>query len=154
MEMPKPTEHHSKLALLAGHWRGTETMHPSQWDPEGGTATGHNDSRLALSDFALITDYRQERDGVTTFEGHGIMTYDPNKSVYVLHWFDSMGSPPEVFEGSFDGDVLTLSHGGPGMHARFTYDLSEEGILRSRMDMSPDGEEWATFFECDYEQHA
>ena len=151
MEMPKPTEHHKRLETLAGRWQGAETMYPSQWDPEGGTATGHNDSRMALSDFALITEYRQERGGVTTFEGHGIMTYDSNKSVYVLHWFDSLGSPPEVFEGSFDGDILTLSHGGPGMHARFTYDLSREGILGSRMDMSQDGEEWATFFECDYE---
>jgi len=151
MEMPKPTEHHQRLETLAGRWQGTETMYPSQWDPEGGTATGHNDNRLALNDFVLITDYRQERDGVTTFEGHGIMTYDPKKSVYVLHWFDSIGSPPEVFEGTFDGDVLTIGH---GMHARFTYDLSQEGVLGSRMDMSPDGDEWATVFECDYERSA
>ena len=151
MEMPKPTEHHQRLEALAGRWQGTETMYPSQWDPEGGTATGHNDNRLALNDFVLITDYRQERDGVTTFEGHGIMTYDPKKSVYVLHWFDSIGSPPEVFEGTFDGDVLTIGH---GMHARFTYDLSQEGVLGSRMDMSPDGDEWATVFECDYERSA
>lgn len=151
MEMPKPTEHHQRLETLAGRWQGTETMYPSQWDPEGGTATGHNDNRLALNDFVLITDYRQERDGVTTFEGHGIMTYDPKKSVYILHWFDSIGSPPEVFEGTFDGDVLTIGH---GMHARFTYDLSQEGVLGSRMDMSPDGDEWATVFECDYERSA
>lgn len=151
MEMPKPTEHHQRLETLAGRWQGTETMYPSQWDPEGGTATGHNDNRLALNDFVLITDYRQERDGVTTFEGHGIMTYDPKKSVYVLHWFDSIGSPPEVFEGTFDGDVLTIGH---GMHARFTYDLSQEGVLGSRMDMSPDGDEWATVFECDYARSA
>lgn len=152
MEMPKPTEHHEKLGRLAGHWQGTETMFPSQWDPKGGTATGFNDSRLALGGFALITDYRQERDGATTFEGHGTMTYDASRSVYVLHWFDSIGSPPEVFEGRFDGEVLTVSHGGPGMHARLTYDLSREGILGSRMEMSQDGEEWATFFECDYAQ--
>ena len=151
MEMPKPTEHHQRLETLAGRWQGTETMYPSQWDPEGGTATGHNDNRLALNDFVLITDYRQERDGGTTFEGHGIMTYDPKKSVYILHWFDSIGSPPEVFEGTFDGDVLTIGH---GMHARFTYDLSQEGVLGSRMDMSPDGDEWATVFECDYERSA
>lgn len=110
--------------------------------------------RQALSGFALITDYEQERDSVITFEGHGVMTYDPKRALYVLHWFDGIGSPPEVFEGTFDGDVLTISHGGPGMHARFTYDLSQEGILRSRMDMSPDGDEWATLFECDYERSA
>lgn len=92
MHMPKPTEHHAKLEMLAGQWQGTETMYPSQWDPEGGTAIGRNDIRLALS------------------------------------------------------------NGGPGMHARLTYDLSQAGILRSRMEMSQDGEEWATFFEGEYRQ--
>ncbi|MCG8603727.1 DUF1579 domain-containing protein [bacterium] len=152
MDMPKLTEHHKKLEKLPGRWHGTETMRPSQWDPEGGTATGRNDNRLALNGFALITDYEQERDGAITFSGHGVMTYDTNEGCYVLHWFDSMGSPPEVFKGNFDGDVLTMSHGGPGMHARFTYDFSREGILGCRMDMSKDGTEWATFFECDYER--
>ncbi|MEJ2311519.1 MAG: DUF1579 family protein [Gemmatimonadales bacterium] len=154
MSMPKPTSHHQKLEMLAGRWRGSETMYPSPWDPEGGTATGRNDSRLALNGFALITDYEQERDGVITFEGHGVMTYDPNESCYVLHWFDSLGSTPEVFKGNFDGDVLTLGHGGPGAHARLTYDLGREGILRAGMDMSHDGVVWARLFECDYERAA
>lgn len=150
MDMPKLTEHHRKLELLAGRWQGTETMHPSQWDPEGGKATGRNDIRVGLNGFAAITDYEQERDGVITFRGHGVTTWDPQNACYVLHWFDSMGSPPEVFTGNFDGDVLTLGHGGPGMHARLVYDLAHEGILRSRMDMSPDGANWATLFESDY----
>ncbi len=152
METPKPTSHHQRLERLVGRWRGSETMHPSPWDPQGGTATGRNDIRLALNGFALITEYEQERGGVITFEGHGVMTYDSNESRYVLHWFDSLGSPPEVFTGTFDGDVLTVGHGGPGMHARLTYDLTRKGILRSRMDLSEDGAEWAGFFECDYER--
>ncbi len=152
MEMPKLTSHHRKLEKLVGRWNGVETMHPSQWDPKGGSALGRNDYRLALNGFALISDYEQEREEVITFRGHGVMTYDPNESRYVLHWFDSLGSPPEVFTGNFDGDVLTLAHGGPGMHARLTYDLTRPRTLGARMDMSPDGEEWATFFECDYER--
>ena len=90
--------------------------------------------------------------GVVTFQGHGVMTYDSNEARYVLHWFDSMGSPPEVFTGTFEGDVLTVGHGGPGMHARLTYDLTRKGVLRSRMDLSEDGADWAGFFECDYER--
>jgi uncharacterized protein YodC (DUF2158 family) len=150
MEMPKPTSHHRKLELMVGRWRGTETMHPSQWDPKGGTATGRNDTRMALDGFAAISDYQQERDGAITFKGHGVMTYDPQAACYVLHWFDSMGSPPEVFKGMFDGDVLTVAHGGPGMHARLVYDLSRAGSLLSRMDMSQDGARWATLFEAEY----
>lgn len=151
MEMPRPTEAHKKLEMMAGRWTGKETMHPSQWDPKGGTATGRNEYRLALGGFALLLDYEQERDGRVTFEGHGVMTYDTGQNCYVLHWFDSIGSPPEVFTGNFEGDVLTLGHGGP-MHARMTYDYSRPGILSGRMDMSQDGREWKCMFECDYER--
>lgn len=136
--------------MLVGHWRGTETVHPSPWDRDGGTACGRADSRLALDGFAVITDYWQERGGCTSFEGHGVMTYDANREAYVLHWFDSLGSPPEVFTGDFEGDVLTLSHGGPPMHARLVYDFTTARVLRSRMEMSTDGEEWTTLFECEY----
>jgi len=152
MEMPTPTEHHQKLANLEGRWRGTETMYPSQWDPAGGTATGLNEMRLALDGFAVISDYEQERDGTITFRGHGVMTYEPGEGHYILHWFDSLGSPPEVFRGNFEGDFLTLSHGGPCIHARLTYDLSTAGTLRTQMEMSQDGAEWALFFEASYER--
>ena len=61
-----------------------------------------------------------------------------------------MGSPPEVFTGRFSGEVLTVAHGGPGMHARLTYDLSEPGVLRSKMEMSQDGTVWNTLFDGRY----
>jgi hypothetical protein len=123
----------------------------------GGTLEGNrDDASVAVGSSGGygdgITEYEQERGGVTTFEGHGVMTYDSNEARYVLHWFDSMGSPPEVFTGTFEGDVLTVGHGGPGMHARLTYDLTRKGVLRSRMDLSEDGADWAGFFECDYER--
>jgi Protein of unknown function (DUF1579) len=149
MSMPKPSEHHHRLEKLVGRWQGTETMYPSQWDPQGGTATGRNDSRLALDGFALITDYEQERDGVITFRGHGVMTWDGKEECYLLHWFDSMGSPPEIFRGNFEGDVLTVGHGG-AMHVRLIYDLTRDGVMGSAMEMSPDGTAWATLFTCDY----
>ena len=76
-------------------------MHPSQWDPKGGIAIGRTKSRLALNGFALISDYEQERDGVITFTGHGVLSFEPTKELYALHWFDCMGSPPEVFLGRF-----------------------------------------------------
>jgi len=138
------------MEVLAGTWEGEETMHPSQWDPKGGTATGRTKYRLDLSGFALIGDYEQERNGKITFTGHGVTTYDPKRDLYVMHWFDCMGSPPEVFEGQFEGDQLILAHGGPGMHARMTYDLAAPGKLKSWMEMSPDGVDWKTLFESKY----
>lgn len=152
MEMPKPSPAHARLERLAGRWRGTEQMQPSQWDPEGGAAVGRSTSRLALNGFALITDYEQERDGAVTFSGHGVYTCDPETEVYRLHWFDGLGSPPEVFTGRFDGDVLTLAHGGPGMHVRMTTDLTAPGVMVSKMEMSPDGVDWKTLFDGRYER--
>jgi len=150
MKMPEPTPGHARMAALAGNWEGEETMFPSQWDPVGGTATGRSNSRLDLGGFAVITDYEQERDGKITFTGHGVMTYDPKRETYVMYWVDCMGSPPEVFEGRFDGDVLAMGHGGPGMHARMTYDLTDPSCLRSWMEMSHDGKTWNKLFEARY----
>lgn len=152
MEMPKPTPGHSKMKALAGNWEGEEKMHPSQWDPNGGTAVGRSRARLSLGDFALISDYEQERDGVITFTGHGVTTFDPKEDLYTVHWFDCMGSRPEIFRGRFDGSVLSVAHGGPGMHARLTYDVTDPEQMRTRMEMSEDGENWKTLFDGRYER--
>ena len=127
-------------------------MHPSQWDPKGGVAVGRMTGGLALNGFALLSDYEQERDGVVTFTGHGVMSFNPKEDLYTLHWFDCMGSPPEVFVGRFDGDILSLAHGGPGMHARMTYDLSDPENLRTRMEMSQDGTAWNILFDGSYKR--
>ena len=150
MNMPTPSAGHLLLERLSGSWEGEETMYPSQWDPNGGIAIGRNRHVLSLGGFTLLSDYEQERDDATTFTGHGVYTYAPTEDRYYLHWFDCMGSPPEVFIGGFDGDVLTLSHGGPGMHARMRYDLSTPGVMKGKMEMSPDGTEWKVLFEAVY----
>jgi uncharacterized protein YodC (DUF2158 family) len=107
---------------------------------------------MTLNGFALVSDYEQERDGVITFSGHGVFTFDPKREVYALHWFDCLGSPPEVFEGSFEGDVLRLAHGGPGMHVRMIYDLTDPRSLASKMEMSADGSAWNTVFDGRYQR--
>lgn len=62
MDMPQPTDAHRKLARLAGEWTGEEKVFPSEWDPEGGVALGRTSARVALGEFAVVTDYEQERD--------------------------------------------------------------------------------------------
>ena len=150
MEMPQPTDAHRKLERLAGSWVGEETMHPSPWDPAGGVATGRRRNRVGLNGLVVIGDYRQERDGKVTFEGHGVHTYDAKEGEYMLYWFDSFGGGPEQFRGSFDGDILTLTSRGKRGQSRMTDDLSEEGRIRSRMEMSTDGVEWKALFDASY----
>ena len=118
-----------------------------------GQARDHNEDAISWDferGFALLADYEQERDGAITFTGHGVYTYDPKEDRYSLHWFDCMGSPPELFVGVIDADVLTLAHGGPGMHARMTYDFSTPDTMKGMMGMSQDGTDWEVLFEAVY----
>lgn len=150
MEAPRPTTAHHQLARLVGVWRGREIMHPSPWDERGGQAEGETRSRVALGGFAVISDYHQVRAGKVVFEGHGVYSIDAKTAEVVLHWFDGMGQGAEVFRGGWQGDRLTLtSHGAMGS-VRLEYDFGRAGRLGSRMEMAPDGERWATLFECDY----
>lgn len=54
--------------------------------------------------------------------------------------------------GGLEQDVLRLSHGGPGMHARLTYELAEPDRMDVEMEMSPDGIDWSVLFEATYER--
>lgn len=150
MEMPKPGEAQRKLEILAGSWTGEEKMHPSPWDLQGGTATGRVRNEVALDGFAVVQDYEQERGGQITFRGHGVFRWDAARETYSLHWFDSMGMPPNEYLGNFDGDVLTMTSETPQGTSRTVMDLRESGTYRFRMDHSRDGKEWQTLMEGSY----
>ncbi|HZN39764.1 MAG TPA: DUF1579 family protein [Planctomycetota bacterium] len=152
MEMPKPTADHKKLEKLAGIWQGTETVYPSQWDPKGGKADGTTRSRIALTGFAIISDYEQTRGGQRTYEGHGVYTWDARANQVVLHWYDAMGQGCEEFRGTWKGDVLPLASKTPMGHARITYDLSKPGVMGSLMEMSQDGAKWTKVFDGSYKR--
>ncbi|MCR9247627.1 MAG: DUF1579 domain-containing protein [bacterium] len=151
MPTPQPDEHHLRLHRLAGHWVGKETMHPSEWQPNGGVADGVTTSRVALGGFTVVTDYTQSLDGQTTYEGHGVYTVDSTTKDVVLYWFDSFSGSCEEFRGGWDGDVLTLFSESPMMgHMRMTSDFGKPGVLRASMACSRDRETWQGMFDCDY----
>jgi len=154
MEMPKPGEPHRQLQKLVGSWSGEERLHPSPWDPSGGTAVGRVENRAALDGFVVVQDYEQERNGKIGFRGHGVFRWDAARQRHVFHWFDSMGMPPNEYVGQFQGDVLTLSYQGPQGHSRAVFDMSEPGRYLFRMDFSPDGSKWQTFMEGKYSKRA
>ncbi len=150
MQMPTPSPGHRQFERMAGTWEGTETMYPSPWDPKGGTAIGRTVGRVAVGGFALVIDYQQTRNGVVTFSGHGIYTFDPTSDLYGMTWVDSIGSPPEHFTGKFTDDVLVLGHDGPPMHVRMRSDYSQSDRIASSMEMSEDGRSWKTLFDGEY----
>ncbi|MCA8975216.1 MAG: DUF1579 family protein [Planctomycetes bacterium] len=153
MECPQPNAEHRKLERLAGTWRGKETMHPSEWNPDGCIADGVTTSRMAIGGFGVVTDYEQSIGGNTTFSGHGVYTVDQSNNDVVLYWFDSMGTGCEEFRGGWDGDKLVLRSKSPMMgHMRMTYDFGTDGKLRSSMECSQDGAQWRGMFDGDYDR--
>ncbi|MCB9832823.1 MAG: DUF1579 family protein [Planctomycetes bacterium] len=152
MEMPGPNEFHRALDVLVGRWVGKEQMHPSPWSPEGHVAEAEIDNRAALGGFAVIQDYRQSMGGVTTYEGHGVLSHDASSGLYRMHWWDSMGTPCNVFSGGFEGDRLRLVGENPTVKSRTTFELAEAAAGRYSfvMEVSLDGENWASFMEGDY----
>ena len=150
MNMPQLTPGHARFEYFAGTWQGPENMRPSRWTPEGFTATGRNTGRVALNGFAMILDYQQEKDGVVTFTGHGVLTYDPHTDTYQMTWFDCLGTAPEFYVGTFAGKVLTLASDRQGFRSRLTYDFSRPGRWLGRMETSPDGANWDLMFDAVY----
>jgi len=154
MDMPNPTDAHRQLEKLAGSWSGEERLFPSPWDPQGGTALGRAHNRIALDGFIVVQDYEQERHGSVNFRGHGVFSWDSSQQCYVLHWFDSMGTPPNEFKGTFEEDVLTVTNQGPQGHSRAVFDFRETDLYHFRMEVSQDGNQWYTCMEGTYTRQA
>jgi uncharacterized protein DUF1579 len=150
MEMPKPGPEHQKLAQLAGSWEGEETLHPSPWDPAGGSAKGRYRYEMALEGFYLIGDYEQQRDAEVTFRGHAVIGWNAPHHHYAMYWFDSTGFLPSVpATGPWKDDILVLSHEDPMGHHQYVFHV-RDGEFDMRIENSPDGNQWTTFMEGTY----
>jgi hypothetical protein len=154
MEMPVPTDAHRKLEALVGTWNGEEKIHPSPWDPEGGSARARVDNRLALEGFAVIQDYEQDRGDDKGFRGHGVFQWNPKEACYVMHWWDAWGFPASEFKGNFEGETLIFTKRDPQGTTRATFELGEPGTYRFKLDVSPDGAHWAPFMEGKYRKES
>jgi hypothetical protein len=150
MDMPKPGDGHRQLEKLVGNWVGDEKLFPSPWDQKGGVAQARVHNRRALDGFAVIQDYEQSRGGAVTFAGHGVFSFNPQTGIYSMHWWDTMGFPPNDFTGKFDGDVLTLTHKSPMGTNRAEFDVSVPGAYTFKMEVSQDGQNWQPFMEGKY----
>jgi hypothetical protein len=124
----EPTEQHRKLQALVGSWEGQETMSPSPWDPEGGTARSRVEARLELDGMYVIYDYVQERDGRVTYRGHGVYGWDDKRRAYTMYWFDSMGMDPGGPAcGTWEGDTLTFQMATPMGQSRYIHTFRADG---------------------------
>jgi hypothetical protein len=150
MEMPKPTKAHRKLTCFDGNWTGAETIPPCPWDPQGGTATGRCQNRVAVDGFIVVHDYEQTRNGAVNFRGHGVFTYDPTANQYHLTWWDSMGVAPNIFKGDFKDNTLAMVCVDGQGHSRTTWEFRQPNEYFFHMEMSQDGQQWMTLMEGTY----
>lgn len=151
METPTANENHRRLEALVGTWTGDETIHPSQWDPNGGPARGTFENRLDLDGFFLINDYVETRDGKVSYRGHGVYGWDDKESCYTMYWFDSMGGGGYAIpaRGTWEGNILMFEHKTPLSYVRYIYEIGD-GVFDFRIDNSKDGSEWTTFMDGHY----
>jgi hypothetical protein len=150
MDMPKPGPEHAALQVFAGTWEGRERMPPSPWSPTETTADGRIVSRQSLGGFAIVQDYVQSSDGVSRYEGHGVLTWDGAAKEYCLYWLDSMGSPVNTFRGKRDGDTWTFMSRDARGHTRSAWEFTSRHSYRHTMEVSPDGKTWSTFMDGTY----
>jgi Protein of unknown function (DUF1579) len=153
MDMPKPGDVHKQLGRLVGEWSGEETLHPSPWDPKGGTAIGSVTNQWIVDGFAVVQEYEQRRGGQVTFRGHGVFWFDPATSEYVMHWWDSMGGTGAAYRGTLEGDRLMLGAPMPqGGHSRTSWTSTGPNSHTFLMEVSPDGKAWQPAMEGRYQR--
>ena len=148
--MPDPAEARQQLGRFIGAFRGTETMSPSEWAPNGFVAESETINREALGGFGVVTDYCQKRGEQTTYEGHAVYTWNGGAGEVVLHWFDNMGMGRDEFRGQWDGDVLQLRCENAMGHHRITWTFGPDGPLSSRMEMGADAGSLKPMMEAQY----
>ena len=149
-EMPKPGKEQQQIAKLAGRWIGGEDISETPFGPACKT-TAVVDNKLSLDGFCVVQDYEQKRDGVVSFKGHGVFAWDPVKQKSVMHWFDTMGGVPQVFDGEWKGDTLTMQCSHPMGHTRCSFTVKGNQYLFT-MEMSQDGKQWMSFMKGAYKK--
>jgi hypothetical protein len=107
-EFPKPGPEHEMLKKMEGTW-DTTMKHP------GGESKGTTTYKVDLGGLWLSSALDIDLGGMK-FQGRGMDTYDAAKKKYVSVWFDSMGTQPMIFEGTYDKDkkTLTMTGDAPG----------------------------------------
>ncbi|MBL9018616.1 MAG: DUF1579 family protein [Myxococcales bacterium] len=153
MEMPKVSPEQARLnALFAGVWRGEETLFPSDWDPQGGTAFGTWVVHASLDGFSVLLDYTEEKAGTIVYRGHGVHGWDAQCGAFLVYWFDNLGMMPhEPAKATLDGNRYTYqTDDGPRGWTRMTYDFTAD-TLAFRIERSKDqGATWSPMHDGRY----
>ncbi len=108
-EPPKPGPEHEMLKKLEGTW--TLTMKAGGMEHKGTTVY-----KMELGGLWLGRAMECDLGHAGKFSGKGMDSYDAGKKKFISVWFDSMGTTPMVFEGTYDKEkkALTMTGDAPG----------------------------------------
>jgi hypothetical protein len=106
--MPAPSPEHKLLLERVGVWDGQVQMWMGA--PEPMKFLGVETNR-ALGAFHILSSFESEMMGMP-FEGHGVLSWDPNKKKFVSLWVDSMEPSPGLLEGTHDAKTNTFTFTG------------------------------------------
>lgn len=151
----EPNEHHTWLRRMVGNW---EYKHTCGQGPEGEPVmTSGTEAISAFSDLWIVGDGEGEIPGVGRMHMRITLGYDPNRGRYIGSWIGSPMGSQFVYEGTREGDVLTLDTTGPSFAdprktARYQDIIELHGddrrVLRSRC-LGENGS-WTEFMQGEY----
>src|SRR5687768_5642536 len=113
--MPKPGPEHAMFKMEEGTWNAVVEFIPAPGAPPM-TSKGVEVNTIGCMGLCLISDFKAE-GASGSFQGHGVMTWDPAKKKYVGSWTDSMSPGLAITEGTYDPGTKkwTGSMEGPDM---------------------------------------
>ena len=109
-EMPKPQKEHEWLKQLEGEW--TSDVKASGPPGQPGFESKGTETVRSIGGFWIVAENNGDMMG-TPFTGILTLGYDTNKNKYIGSWIDSMTSYMWTYEGTVEGNKLTLSTEGP-----------------------------------------
>jgi Protein of unknown function (DUF1579) len=112
MEKPEPTREHQWLRRLTGEW----TFEVSFTGPDGQPSTSRGTERARmLGDVWLLSEGEGEIPGGGTATTLMTLGYDPQKQRFTGTFIGSMMTSLWLYEGTLEGNRLTLDTEGPSM---------------------------------------
>ncbi len=129
--LPTPAPETKKLDFLAGDWIHSENYYPGPAGP-GGKGGGRSKATWILGNHDLLVTYVTKAP-MGTIEGRGMLSWDPEKKVYRMDWYDNTGDVVH-FTGDFNPEgVLVLSadrvHAGQPMKQQFLIKKQDDGSV-------------------------
>lgn len=150
----EPNEHHQWLRRMVGEWEFEHSCGGPDGEPMRTTGT---ERVTAFGDLWVVGDGEGEIPGGGRMTMRITLGFDPNQGRYVGTWIGSPMGSMFTYEGTREGDVLTLDTTGPSFAdptktARYQDIVELHGddrrVLRSRC-LGDDGS-WTEFMRGEY----